>query len=128
MPLSECIQIKQSILWNFHYNIICQARDKVYLIFSKINQHNNLSLLLTDSRHGMNFIFANITESSRYFNFTLFAGATRSFDLIIIDDNFAESYYRDDVYFGIGVYNSSDRYYYCDSGYIRIENNDGMCV
>ena len=97
-----------------------------FLIFSKINQHNNLSLLLTDSLYGMNFIFANITESSRYFNFTISAGATRSFDLIIIDDNFAESYYYDYVYFYIGVYVSSDRYY-CDNGYIDIENNDGMC-
>ena len=75
----------------------------------------------------MNFIFANINESSRDFNFTISAGATRSFDLIIIDDNFAERYYRDEVYFEIGVYISSDRYY-CDDGYIIIENNDGMCV
>ena len=105
-----------------------QARDKVYLIFSKVNKHNNLSLLLTDSLYGMNFIFANITESSLYFNFTISAGATRSFDIIIIDDNFAERYHRDEVYFDIGVYVSSYRYYYCDDGYIDIESNDGMCV
>ena len=82
---------------------------------------------MTDSFYGMNFIFPNITESSRYFNFTISAGATRSFDLTIIDDKYAEPYYYDDVFFDIGVYNCSDREH-CGDGSIRIKGNDGMCT
>ena len=54
------------------------------------------------------------------------AGATRSFDLTIIDDNVAEYYYYyDRIYISLGMY-ESDEMVFCDYHHIYIEDNDGM--
>ena len=67
----------------------------------------------------------NFTASLRIFNFTISAGATRTFDLTIIDDNIAEDDYYDRIYIDLWVYESDGGMYYCDSYYIYIEDNDG---
>ena len=61
--------------------------------------------------------------SSNIFNFTISAGATRSFDLTIIDDNIAE-YRLGRIGFQVGVYDS-DRMIYCEYDYIYVEDDDG---
>ena len=87
-----------------------------------------------DAILGEDYEFPNITQSSPYFNFTISPGATRSFDITIIDDNVAENrlyyifYYRD---FGdliaceIGVY-ASDQREYCGSFRLHILDNEGI--
>ena len=68
----------------------------------------------------------NITSYPFVFNFTMPAGATRSFDLTIIDDNVAEYYYFDGrIYIDVGMYESNEMVY-CDYYRIDIEDNDGM--
>ena len=69
----------------------------------------------------------NFTASLHIFNFTISAGATRTFDLTIIDDNIAEHsyYYRERIYIDLLVYESDGGTDYCDSYYIHIEDNDG---
>ena len=72
----------------------------------------------------MDFDFQNITNETRYFNFTISARSTRSFPLTIIDDSVAESR-SEYIYFCIGIYDSG-RQLNCD-GYFAftIEDNDG---
>ena len=72
---------------------------------------------------GVDFHFQNITNETRYFNFTISAGSTRSFPLTIIDDSIAEYYYERIRYY-IGIYDSGQRLY-CDSAQIYIDDNDG---
>ena len=72
---------------------------------------------------GVDFHFQNITNETRYFNFTIPAGSTRTFSLAIIDDSVAE-YYYERLYYDIGIYDSGQRLY-CDYNDIRIEDNDG---
>ena len=68
----------------------------------------------------------NFTASLHIFNFTISAGATRTFDLTIIDDNIAEyDDYYGSIYIDLGVYESDGGMYYCDSYTIQIEDNDG---
>ena len=68
----------------------------------------------------------NFTASLHIFNFTISAGATRTFDLTIIDDNIAErDYYYNRIYIALQVYESGGGTGYCDSYYIYIEDNDG---
>ena len=71
--------------------------------------------------------------SSFVFNFTMPAGATRSFNLTVIDDNIAEDYYYDYYYYyyyfeylgiDLGIYEAGE-WIYCDYSSIRIEDNDG---
>ena len=62
----------------------------------------------------------NITSYPFVFNFTMPAGATRSFDLTIIDDNIAE-YYYERIIINLGMYESDEMVTY----YIDIEDNDG---
>ena len=62
----------------------------------------------------------NITSYPFVFNFTMPAGATRGFDLTIIDDNIAE-YYYERIIINLGMY-ESDEMVTC---YIDIEDNDG---
>ena len=64
------------------------------------------------------FVFENInfTASLHIFNFTISAGATRTFDLTIIDDNIAEYYYYHEcIYITLLVYESDGGTDYCDS-------------
>ena len=72
---------------------------------------------------GEDFEFQNVNMSSPTFNFTISAGATRSFDVTIIDDSIAEMEYEHLIFY-IGLYDS-DGMNYCDSDYIYIEDNDG---
>ena len=72
----------------------------------------------------------NFTASLHIFNFTISAGATRTFDLTIIDDNIAEDddyyyYYRERIDINLLVYESDGGTDYCDSYNIHIEDNDG---
>ena len=69
----------------------------------------------------------NITESLPDINFTISAGATRSFDLTIIDDNILEYYYDypEHIYIDLLVYGSDGGRDICDSYYIIIEDNEG---
>ena len=68
--------------------------------------------------------------SSFVFNFTMPAGATRSFNLTVIDDNIAEDYfyyyyyYFEDIFINLGIYEAGERML-CDYSSIRIEDNDG---
>ena len=71
----------------------------------------------------MDFDFQNITNGSRYFNFTISAGSTRSFPLTIIDDRVAE-YRNEYIYYRIGIYDSGQPFY-CEYADIVIEDNDG---
>ena len=73
---------------------------------------------------GVDFHFLNITNETRYFNFTISAGSTRTFPFTIIDDSVAE-YHHERLYYGIGIYDSGQRLY-CDYGHIVIEDNNGM--
>ena len=74
----------------------------------------------------MDFDFQNITNETRYFNFTISARSTRSFPLTIIDDSVAE-YHRENINFCIGIYDSG-RQLNCDRYFsITIEDNDGRC-
>ena len=74
---------------------------------------------------GVDFDFMNMTNETRYFNFTISSGSTRSFPLTIIDDSVAENEYER-IYYRIGVYDSG-QLFNCDYGYIDIEDNDGRC-
>ena len=78
---------------------------------------------------GIFFENINITMSSFVFNFTIPAGAKRSFNLTIIDDNIANYYYYYyyyyiDIRIDLVVYEAGERVH-CDYSYIRIEDNDG---
>ena len=75
---------------------------------------------------GVDFDFRNIniTKETRYFNFTISAGSTRSFPLTIIDDNVAE-HYSERIYYELGIYDSGRRLY-CDYNHFVIEDNDGI--
>ena len=75
----------------------------------------------------MDYEFQNITVSLNVFNFTISAGATRSFDLTIIDDNIAERHGFDRlglIGFYVGVYDSNGMNF-CDYDHIYIEDDDG---
>ena len=89
-----------------------------------------------DAIVGEDYEFSNITQSPPYFNFTISPGATRSFDITIIDDNVAENrhhYYYYYVYrdFGeliactIGVYASNQRVF-CGYFVLHISDNEGI--
>ena len=68
----------------------------------------------------------NITASLHIFNFNISAGATRTFDLTIIDDNIAEQdHYYNDIYIYLRVYESDGGTVYCDNYNFQIEDNDG---
>ena len=76
----------------------------------------------------MDFLFQNLTGSMNVFNFTILSGATRTFDLTIVDDSRAEFqgyYYDERVYYSLAIYNSSGRQIYCDGDSFYIEDNDG---
>ena len=73
---------------------------------------------------GVDFYFQNITDETRYFNFTISPGSTRSFPLTIIDDTVAESRFNEYLNLRIGIYDSDQRLYY-DKTQIGIEDNDG---
>ena len=73
-----------------------------------------------DVRQDVVFENNNITSYPFVFNFTMPAGATKSFDLTIIDDNIAE-YYYERIIINLGMY-ESDEMVTC---YIDIEDNDG---
>jgi hypothetical protein len=76
---------------------------------------------------GVDFDFQGLTNSSRVFNFTISAGATRNFDVTIIDDSVTECHSNEGILFVIGVYNNgSSRVDYCENTYIYIDDNDGI--
>ena len=90
-----------------------------------------------DAIPGEDYEFPNITQSSPYFNFTISPGATRSFDITIIDDNVAENrhhyyyyyyYYHDFdelIAYEIGVYASNQRES-CGYFHLYISDNEGI--
>lgn len=68
-------------------------------------------------------MFQNVTESQSVFDFIISPGATRSFELIIIDDNIAE-FHRKEIDYDLYVhgFNGID---YIDRKTIYIKDNDG---
>ena len=68
----------------------------------------------------------NITAHFNVFNFTISAGAIRSFNLTIIDDSIAE-YSIELIRVHLGVYecNGGRDYHYHDYYFIILEDNDG---
>ena len=73
---------------------------------------------------GVDFHFQNITNETRYFDFTISPGSTRNFPLTIIDDGFAENHIED-IYFELGIYDDSGWRLYRDRMGILIDDNDG---
>ena len=74
----------------------------------------------------MDFDFQNITNETRYFNFTTSARSTRSFPLTTIDDSVA-GFHIKFIFFCIGIYDSG-RQLSCDRSNnfsLIIEDNDG---
>ena len=76
------------------------------------------------------FLFENRSINCPFlhvFNFTISAGATRTFDLTIIDDNILE---RDSehIIMDLGVYEYGDGIHWCDNYDIEIEDNDGKSL
>ena len=85
--------------------------------------------MYADIRFGRGIFFENIniTMSSFVFNFTIPAGARRSFNLTIIDDNIANKYYNyyyRDIRIDLVMYEAGERVH-CDYSYINIDDNDG---
>ena len=84
---------------------------------------------VSDAILGEDYEFPNITLSSPYFDFAILPGATRSFDITIIDNNVAK--YHDFDYIGhlitfdIWVYVSEGRDF-CGRHRVHIEDDDGM--
>ena len=77
-----------------------------------------------DATVGEDYEFQNLTSFSRVLNFTLPGSGKRSFDLITIDDNIAETH-TEVVKLIVGVYSSTgvDQ---CASLSINIEDNEGI--
>ena len=62
-----------------------------------------------------------------YFSFTISAGATRTFDLTVIDDNILEGD-SEHITMYLGVYEYGDGIYWCDEYNLDIEDNDGKSL
>ena len=78
--------------------------------------------------YGVDFLFQNLTNVDNNFNFTIHPGATRNFDVTIIDDSRAEWSFRylsdDNINYGLYI-NDSLELVYCEGDYISIDDDDG---
>ena len=74
---------------------------------------------------GVDFEFQTITNESRYFDFTISAGGTRSFQMTIIDDTIAEVFSADIIEYDLGIYDDAGERVLCLQQFIYIEDNDG---
>ena len=74
---------------------------------------------------GVDFEFQTISNETRYFDFTIPAGGTRSFQMTIIDDTIAEVFSADFIEYDIGIYNNSGERVFYQQQIIYIEDNDG---
>ena len=72
---------------------------------------------------GEDFEFQNITQSSRFFNFTISPGATKRFDVTIINDSLAD-YHREVIRLIVGIYVPGGRNHCCSVNFY-IEDDDG---
>ena len=72
------------------------------------------------------FVIENIYLTAHFnvFNFTISAGAIRSFNLTIIDDSIAE-YSIELIHVHLGVYERNGGRDYHDDYFILLEDNDG---
>ena len=74
---------------------------------------------------GVDFEFQTITDENRYFDFTIPAGDTRSFQMTIIDDTIAEVFSADFIEYDLGIYDDVGERVICQQQVIYIEDNDG---
>ena len=129
-------------MYKFVFSLRTFAHSLYLLILSCLAtwdfiSHNCFFCSFTVGGIGVDYEFQNLTNVTHTFNFTISPGATRSFNLTVIDDDIAEyrQYHNEDesVVYELGVYGSFGVYgslkqLFCDYGYIYIEDNDGKCV
>lgn len=78
----------------------------------------------SDAIPGHDYDFLNISLEAVVFNFTIDPGATRNFEIIVIDDRIAEDMHYETMTYYVGIYEFGISEF-CDVSIFVIEDDDG---